>query len=619
MVQWKVALPQAARAVPVVRLLALLGASASLYWWPDQHAGYDWTFWLWLASGAAFAWTLDGPGQRTARPALTFVGGLLAIVAFALLVRLPYVAELPSNISIDEVLPGYEALRIAQGRTGNVFSGVGWFTIPNLSFALPAVVMRMLPDDTFLALRLSSVLTGVLGIVGTALLARRLFGDGIALTSAFLMAAGFWHVHNSRTGFPFVQTSFAVAWVLYALVRARQTHSLRGLLVAGMVLGFSLQLYFPVRILLLLVPLFLLVGWIGRGDSLRRVVLESLVFGAGAAFALAPLVTNVDSALLLGRSQGVLLTRPAVFEELSRIYGVQGVPAVVLRNAQESLAMLSEWADVCILNRSPHGLFDQVTLAAIALGALVAICQARTMGLLLLAWIGLVFVLGVALTDAPRASYRLGPAMPAFYMLAGFGIHATLLAVRPGPLWYRATVLPAVFAAFASSVVLENYDSFFVDYVRKGDGREMPASASMRYAGARCPGRNIYFLASPEPLGREPMLDVFCPRHVALVASEIPDRVDASEPATFIVMSWQRESLERLQQCYPGVEPSVQRAADGRFLFTSMEVEPEMLAIGRESCPREPPRKSDALGAQLGESLRETANIARRAVVPRPR
>ncbi len=601
-----------------VRWAAVALCAVALWGWPGVQAGYGWYFWSWLVGALVLAISLPGPSQRTARPSPAFLIGLVLLLGLAAALRLPQVAEIPPNVSVDEVLPGYEAWRIAQGRTGNVFSSLGWFTIPNLSFALPGAVMAWWPGDVFEGLRLSSVLTGLFGIVGMALLCRRLQGEGAALTAAFLMATGFWHLHNSRTGFPFVQTSFGVSWVLYAVLRARQTSSWRGFFVAGLALGLALQLYFPVRILVLLVPLFLVVGWIERRDSWRQAANEACWLAAGAAWALAPLLSHAEWASLLGRSQGVLLTRPAVFEQLSHLYGVDGLPAVLWRNTQESLGMLWEWADVCILNRSPDGLFDRVTLAAIALGALVAICQARAVGLLLLAWIGMVFVLGVALTDAPRASYRLGPAMPAFYMLAAFGVHSTVLAALPRVRWYRLTVLPAVFAGFASAVVLENYDNFFVDYVRKGDGRAMPASAAMRHAGARCPGRSIYFLASPEPLGREPMLEIFCPRHRAIDASEIPDRIDATQPATLIVMSWQRQSLARIQQCYPGAEEVVQRSEDGRYLFTSIDLEVDTLVAGQASCPREAPRKGDQLGASLGAELGKASRVAGRATVPRP-
>lgn len=592
----------------VVRGVAALVVAVALVYWPRPAAGYGWSFWAWLG-GVGVLWaTLPRAPRRAAgeRAGWREGVGLAVILAFAAGLRLWAIESVPANVAIDEMLPGLEALRIARGETPNVFSSVGWFTIPNLAFAPPALFMWALPDDTFLALRLSSLVTGLLGIVGTFLLARRFFGGGVALTAAFLMAAGFWHIHNSRTGFPFVQTSCAVPWVLYLLVRARQERSDAAMFGAGLALGFALQLYFPVRILVLLVPLFLAAGWLGRGDPWRVWLRDALHLGGGALLALAPLLTSVATADLLGRSQGVLLTRPAVFAELARIYRVESVPAVVWRNFQESYAMFRDWADVCILNRSPDGLFDAMTFAAIALGVLIAVFQARGYALLFVAWVAAVFVLGVALSDAPRASYRLGPAMPALYILGAWGFHETFLRLRAGPLWHRMTVVPCLLAAFATSVVVDNVDAFFVDYAQKGDGRPMPPAAALRFAGERCAGRTIYFLAHPEPLGSDAMVEVFCARHRAIRVEEVPEVVDGGTGATFVVLAHQRPSLARLRACYPAAVVEEHRAPDGRFLFTSVDVERAELAFGAERCPA-----VEAAPAAEGEA-------PRRRLVPPP-
>ncbi len=588
------------------RVVAVALAAVAIVYWPRPVAGYGWTFWAWLAAGLTF-WVSLPRSKRTARlPEPPYVRGVLvAILILAAALRLWDLEATPSNVSVDEMLPGVEALKIAQGQTANVFSSVGWFTIPNFCFAIPAVFLWLLPDDAFWALRLSSVATGLAGIGVTFLLARRFFGSSVALIAAFLMSCGFWHLHNSRTGFPFVQTSFAVPAVLYLVVRARQDGSAAVMFAAGVAFGFALQLYFPVRILLLLVPGVLVVGWIGRRDSLRHCAMDAGLLGLGALFALAPLVSSVAPDVLLGRSQGVLMTQPAVFAELARVYKVDSVAAVAWRNWQESYGMFREWADVCILNRSPDGLFDPLTFSALALGVLVAIFRARGYALLFFAWAAAVFVLGVAFSDAPRASYRLGPAMPAFYILAAYGFHAAFLAAPSGPRWYRRTVVACLLAALATSVVLENVDSFFVDYAVEGDGRPMPPSAAMRYAGERCAGREIYFIAHPEPIGRGEMVDIFCQRHRAIHERDIPEQVSATMPATFIVFPYRRDAIDRLHECYDGVEVQEHRAPDRRLMFLSVDVETSELAAGMERCP---PELTEA-----DRSMRRLRNMFRKA------
>ncbi|HYD48255.1 MAG TPA: glycosyltransferase family 39 protein, partial [Terriglobales bacterium] len=303
---------------PRLLLPPLCGLAWLAAMWGWDSSGYAWSFWLWLFALAALPMCFAGARPRPAAlaPATRLWFGVLLLLGLAL--RLPSLSEIPPNIAADEILPGHEAMHISAGNYPNVFSSLGWFTIPGFAFLPPALVMQLLPDEPFYALRLSSLLTGMIGLCFTFLLARRLFNDRIALVTLFLMAVGFWHVHNSRTGFPFIQTSTFVPLVLYLLVRARQHRSLRCMALAGIALGFALQGYFPVRALMLLVPLFLVVGWIGRGDSLRRIVAESAIAGTGMLLVLFPLLSSVDVSEMLGRSQQVLITRPAVAAELSR-------------------------------------------------------------------------------------------------------------------------------------------------------------------------------------------------------------------------------------------------------------------------------------------------------------
>lgn len=566
-----------------VRVVALgLGGLAILNW--PVPAGYGWFFWTWLVAIGLFLGSFPSSRSRLSAPSTEVIWILCGILLVALGLRLPGLETIPSNIAADEILPGLEGVAIAAGDYHNVFSTLGWFTIPGVSFAFPGVVMKLLPGSHFFALRASSLLTGLAGIVSLFLLLRRLFNDRVALIAVGLEALSFWHIHNSRTGFPFIQTTLFVPLVLYALVRARQDRNLRWMAISGATMGIALQCYFPSRALLLLVPLFLVFGWVGRRDSLRTIVCEGLTFALGLLLVFGPLLHSVDVSDFFGRSQNVLVTRPAVREELERIYRVQGLPAVIWRNLQESASMLTEWADVCILNRSPSGLIDRVTFGALAVGALIAVGQARIEGLLLIAWALLVFVFGVGLTDGPRASYRFAPAFPALLGLAALGFERTLLAQMPRSRWYRATVLPAVLLGIGTWVGLENYQMFFVDYATKGDGRMSPLPSAWRFTGEHCDGRFFYFVSSAEPMGSEPMLDVFCPDHGTIRPENIPRSVDENRPATFIVMGWQRAATDHLRECYPEALVEEHRTPDRRYLFTTVQVDRRSLREGLKNC-----------------------------------
>lgn len=572
----------------VLRIGALAAAGAGVVLWPRSHAGYGLAFWLWAGGIAAYVLSFRRADRALAPPPAIVQFGLIGVLALAAALRLVALQDIPANISIDEILPSLEALHIARGGAPNVFSSVGWFGMPNLTFSFGALVMRLAGPDAFLAARLSSVLMGIGGVASVFLLARRLFGDRVGLMASFFMAVSFWHIHNSRTGFPFVQSSLWTALALYLLVRARQDRSRTVLALAGVILGLALQCYFPIRILLLLCPLFWLADWLLDPVPLRTMAADTATFWGATLLVLAPLLVSVPWDVLAGHSQDVLLSHPGRLQHFEALYHVTGLPAVLGRNLQEAAAMFTEWADVCVMNRSPAGLLDTGTLIALVIGVLAALLQGDTRALLLVVWAALTFVLGVAFSDAPRASYRLAPAMPALLTLAAFGVDRTLLAATPPWRWYRLSVRPVLIAGIGLWLLLQNYHLFFIDYA-EGDGRENADSAARRLALSHCDGRMFCFvgdwLAMNATVSQEPpALDLFCPEHRPVDASQIPGGIETTRPATFLILLADSRVTETLRRCYPSAQVTTHRRRDGRPLFTSVDVSIADLVSGR-SCP----------------------------------
>jgi len=568
----------------VVRAAAVCIALAAIWFWPRTSLGYGLTFWLWAVSLVVYAASFPRARHAFAPPAPLAIVWLLVIVAFAVALRFPGIESNPANISVDELLPGIEAQKIARGLQPNVFSSLGWFAIPNLSFAFPAVIMKLLSEESFLALRLSSMLMGVATIICVYLLGRRLLNDRAALIASFLMAAGFWHIHNSRTGFPFVQSSFCPALVLYLVIRARQDGSRRLLAVAGICLGLALECYFPARILLVLVPLFLCADWLVQRESVRAIITEGVILAVSMLLALGPMLICEKWVNLSGHSLDVMLTSPAKLAALSQIYHVNGLWPIFARNFVEATHMFTSWADVCVLNRSPGGLLDAGTLAMLLAGILIAVLQGRVYPLLLVAWALLTFVLGVAFTDSPRASYRLAPAMPAIFLLAAWGIDRLMYVTSPPQRWYRYTVRPAIFVALAVWITWQNYRLFFVDYA-KGDGHESGWAMVMRALSAHCDGRRFYVLSAPEPLGDAPTLNLFCANHRSLTVEQIPAAIDVTKNATFLVAAdTQPGAVAVLRRCYPEAPVTPMQTSDGRLLLYRVDVEVPQLVAGRNTC-----------------------------------
>jgi 4-amino-4-deoxy-L-arabinose transferase-like glycosyltransferase len=571
----------------VLRGISVVAAGGGVLCWSRDGSGYGWPFWLWVSGVVAYVVSFALALRRFPPPAARVRVTAFAIMAAAAALRLPSLDTVPPHISIDEVLPGYESFKIAQGAAPNVFSSIGWYSMPNLSFAPGAVVMRLSGAAPFRALRLASALTGLAGLACVFLLGRRLLGERAALIAIFLMAVSFWHIHNSRTGFPFAQPSLLTALVVYLLIRARQDGSAAVLALAGVTAGLALQCYFPVRILVLICPLVLIGEWRAERAGPRRVAAEALTFAGGTLLALAPLLACVPLHELAAHSRGVLLTEPGAIAHWEQVYGVQGVWAVLLKNMVEATRMFTQWADVAVLNRSPAGLVDQLTLMAMLLGVCFAILDGRRAAVGLALWMAVTLLCGVVLGNAPRASYRLSPAMPALFLLAGYGGARLLDSAAPAQRRYTASARVALIVAVAAWIAAVNYERFF-DRYPKQDGKQTSASLMMRLMAAQCDGRAFYLIFDATPSGRE--LEVFCPHYRSVSPDELVPQADLARPATFLVAPWQTTWLDRLRRCWPAARVTPHTDARGQLLLTAVDVSVEELrgAVGRCVTPSPP-------------------------------
>jgi hypothetical protein len=568
---------------PWLSLAAAAAALTAALLWRFHEPGWGPIFWLWVLGMLGFVITFPPARSAAPRSSPTLWVLLSGVLLLAAWLRFPDIYDLPANISIDELLPGLESKLLADGVKPNPFGSVGWFTIPNFAFLPAAIVMKLSHLQAFHALRVSSAIVGLAGIVATFLLGRRLLGDRAALVAAIFMAAGFWHLHNSRTGFPFTQSSFGPPLVLYLILRAQQQHSQRGMALAGVAAGLILQLYFPVRILLILCPLFLLATYRSRHLRLLDAGRESAVFAAGLFLALAPLLINVGPETLTSHSSEILITRPAVLNELESRYRVSGFGAVLERNLWEATRMFSRRAEVAVLNLSPAGLLDQGTLAMFLAGLVLAALSGSAAPLLLLAWFLVTFLFGVALSNAPRGSYRLAAAMPAIYLLAAYAVDRGLAATGGARAWYRYSVRLPILFALAAWIVTENHRLFFAEYAR-GDGKPAPWPMAMRYMAARCDGRQFYVIPKSDTFGDADFLDLFCPAHRSADPTDIPLRIDTMRRATFLVMGQQLVALNALNRCYPDAVVTQHKNPEGIPLFTSVDVGIEELLAGQKRC-----------------------------------
>lgn len=176
---------------------------------------------------------------------------LLLILLLAFTLRTINLTTHPYPWSGDEAVIGMEAQRILRGEVTNYFE-TGWSSQPNWSF-MPTAITEKIFGQTILAIRLTSVIAGVLAVLFLYLAARELFNPGIALMAGAVLASLPYHLHFSRIGVNNVIDSFMSSLMFWLIARGlKKNNDPRLFFSAGIVAGLSIYTYAGTRLVLII-------------------------------------------------------------------------------------------------------------------------------------------------------------------------------------------------------------------------------------------------------------------------------------------------------------------------------------------------------------------------------
>jgi hypothetical protein len=154
-----------------------------------------------------------------------FTGLLVAVVTLAALLRWYHLAALP--FEQDELYTLRDALAF----------GEGWNARP-LYYFVVHLLLAVWPESPLL-LRLPAAIFGVLGVVTTWYLARRMFGERAAAVAAVLVAVSPWHLFESQNARYWSLVYLLAALTYVVLPRALERDRHRDYLVVLAVIGLG--------------------------------------------------------------------------------------------------------------------------------------------------------------------------------------------------------------------------------------------------------------------------------------------------------------------------------------------------------------------------------------------
>jgi len=376
---------------------------------------------------------------------------LMLVLLVAIVFRVYALNEAPPGLTHDEANNGHDAWMILQG-VRPLYFPTGYGHEPLFFYWMAGFVAVL--GRTVTAIRLAAVVMGLLALLSTYLVMRRLFGPPVALLTAALMAVSFWTVGGSRQGLrsislpPFIALAVYFFWTgmmrdaghaprAYKVQCTSEQQSdhynpekpgasgkRRSLLrtarrfspfvVGGLCLGAALYTYMASRGMPALFLLFVVYLALFHRQRLRAHWAEVALFFVIAALIAAPLFLYLHA-------------HPELETRVSGLaFGLremlQGKPQRVLRHTGETLLMFTFRGDPLWLYNIPYRpVFGPLSGVLFYLGLGIALRRWREPRYaLLLIWIPVGLAPSMVTGPAPNWLRTIG-AQPAIYALAAIG------------------------------------------------------------------------------------------------------------------------------------------------------------------------------------------------------
>jgi hypothetical protein len=530
---------------------------------------------LWLAAIVVILTTARKSAENEAGlPGREWIAvGVLVIAAF--LVRAVQLGSIPWVLAGDEASSGWAGIHILDGSETNPFA-MGWYSFPALYFVIPAASIKLF-GQTIAALRFPSTVAGALTVLMLYVYARRTFGLGVAAASAVYLAFFHFHVHFSRIGLNNIWDPLVMVIVWVTLWHGWRHGDRRSFVLSGVTLGLGFYLYTSFRLLLVIIPIWLLAAFFIERPRLRG-RLPGLTFMALSTLVVAlPLglfyLDHMDQ--FFAPMQRVSILGPWLSSEMQRTGSSAG--AILLDQFKTStLAFttvnLRHWYAI------DHPMLFPLASTFFVFGVLLLLTRLRDLRYIwLAAWMAGVVVAG-ALSESTPASQRYVMAAPAVCLLIGIGLsQAVSWLAELWPTYRRALV-----ALAGVAVVLmcwQDAQFYFGDYTpshRFSDQNTEIAQAVGHYLASKPDGQKAFFFGSPR-MGFDSIetLPYLAPQVVG-VDVEPPvtfrDQFDFHGPATFIFTPWDFDLISEVQSLFPGGQSFLTMADKERALFIAYEV-----------------------------------------------
>jgi 4-amino-4-deoxy-L-arabinose transferase-like glycosyltransferase len=550
---------------------------------PDTQSYWD-VFALWVISfvcyGMAFIriprfnlkhWMMTNRKDLVIVSILTVCAGIFRFTALG---------SIPNIISGDEGVLGTLSLNILEGNWHNMLATV--YGNSTLYLYIIAGFIKLFGVN-MMALRLGSAIAGTLAVPVLYILGRNLFSTRVGLVAAALLAVSNFHIHFSRvvvaTG---IQDVLFATLTFYFFLSGLLKRSTTRMVLAGLIVGLELYIYMGARLVILLLPVYIIVLLIVNKDMVKRNWGNLLAFAGALLIISGPMLywalAHPDEfnarANQIGIIQSGWLANEARNTGLSQLQIFLGLfkQAFLTTNYYPSVSF----------HYSSMPMLDYLTGGIFILGLVYSLFHLKDPRYLLLnGWFWSGVLVGGALVVIPASSaYRIMIVFPALCLFVAIGWDRLLEFANLGKVQKRILqILPT--STFIALFALINLKTYFIDYAPTctyEDVNTRLASYVGTYTGKLGAAYTPYLVTAPrinygvyqsmEYLNSlRPMLEFKEPLTVP------PTSLDPKSKAVFFFTPERQGELAMIQRVMPGGK--VDHVYDCNVLLMTVYISPQ--------------------------------------------
>lgn len=498
--------------------------------------------------------------------------GLVMVLAIA--VRTIDLSTHPYPWSGDEASVGTEASYILNGNTTNLFD-TGWSSQPNWSF-VPTVVTEMIFGRTILAVRVASMLAGVLAVLFLYLTAREFFNPTVALMAAAFLATLPYNLHFSRVGVANIVDAFMSSLIFWLLARAIKTDDPFYYYAAGAAAGLCIYTYAGTRLALILAGLTILFLILRHRTYLFAHWNHMIAFSAGVLISAAP------QAAFFARHRDIFFGR---FAQEGILFNgwLSGQAAATGKSVWEILyQQFTKTTMVFIASPAVGNFFNSPLPYLTLLGSilfLLGMGYALAYGLetrhfVVLIWFWSVILFGGILTMNPPANTRLVMTSPPVSLLMALGAYKVLEYLQRFKI-LPEKIVPAVLALIVGMISYQNVHFYMVEYKNKMYFQDPNGEYAMEIglmANHMDKDFQIVLLGAPRIFSSFPTFAFVAPNNprIDLSADNLGSfNLPPKQPVGFFAVPENEPLLQEIEQRYPGGESGLvyRKSKPGELLF----------------------------------------------------